>query len=46
MANKYSDGTGMSINVTPEQLANRLGNTFGALYAWKRINQNGVRIIK
>ena len=46
MANKFSDGTGMSINVTPEQLTNRLGSTYGALYAWKRINQNGVKVDK
>ena len=46
MANKFSDGTGMSINVTPEQLSNRLGSTYGALYAWKRINQNGVKVDK
>ena len=46
MANKFSDGTGMSINVTPEQLSNRLGSTYGALYAWKRIHQNGIRITK
>jgi hypothetical protein len=46
MANKFGDGTGMSINVTPEQLSNRLGSTYGALYAWKRIHQNGVRVLK
>ena len=46
MANKFSDGTGMSINVTPEQLTNSLGSTFGAIYAWKRINQNGVKVSK
>jgi len=37
---------GINIQITPEGLANRLGTTMGALYAWKRINQNGVRILK
>lgn len=37
---------GINIQITPEALANRLGTTMGALYAWKRINQNGVRILK
>jgi hypothetical protein len=32
--------------VTAEQAANRLGTSMGALYAWRRINQNGMRIIK
>ena len=46
MTSSYSDGTGVSIQVTPEQLSNRLGTSRGALYAWKRINQEGVRIFK
>ncbi len=46
MANKYGDGVGMSVNVTPEQLSNRLGHTYGAMYAWKQINRNGMRIAK
>lgn len=33
-------------NLTAEQGANRLGTTMGALYAWRRINQNGVRVNK
>lgn len=32
--------------VTPEFAANRLGTTTGALYAYRRIHQNGVRINK
>ncbi len=32
--------------VTAEIAANRLGTSMGALYAWRRINQNGVRVIK
>jgi hypothetical protein len=31
---------------TPELLANKLGTSMGAVYAWKRVHQNGVRIIK
>jgi len=31
---------------TPEFLANKLGTTMGAQYAYKRIHQNGMRIIK
>lgn len=40
-----SQGSGSFVN-TPEQLANRLGTSMGAIYAWKRIHQNGMRIIK
>lgn len=32
--------------VTAEIAANRLGTSMGALYAWRKINQNGERIIK
>lgn len=32
--------------VTAEIAANRLGTSMGALYAWRKINQNGMRIIK
>lgn len=32
--------------VTPEFAANRLGTTTGALYAYRRIHQNGVRVNK
>lgn len=31
---------------TPEMLANRLGTSVGAIYAWKRIQQNGMRVNK
>lgn len=37
---------GVTIVTTPEMLANRLGTSMGALYAWKRIHQNGVRVVK
>lgn len=33
-------------NLTQEQLSNRLGTTFGALNAWKRIHQNGMVVNK
>ena len=46
MTSTYGNGVGVSVNITPEQLTNRLGTTRGALYAWKRINQEGMRIIK
>jgi len=32
--------------MTAEQAANRLGTSMGGLYAWKRINQLGVRVNK
>lgn len=32
--------------VTPELMANKLGTTMGAIYAYKQIHRNGVRIIK
>lgn len=32
--------------VTQEIASNRLGTSMGALYAWRRIQQNGVRIMK
>lgn len=37
---------GVTIVTTPEMLANRLGTSLGALYAWKRIHQNGIRVVK
>jgi len=40
-----SEGSG-SYTTTAEMISNRLGTTMGALYAWRRIQQNGVRIIK
>lgn len=41
----FADETG-SFNLTTEQGSNRLGTSAGALYAWRRIQQNGVRINK
>ena len=41
----FSSEAGNYIN-TPEMLANRLGTSVGAIYAWKRIQQNGVKVIK
>ena len=35
-----------SITVTQEILSNRLGTTAGAIYAWKRIRQTGMRVSK
>lgn len=32
--------------VTPEMIANKLGTSMGALYAYKQIHRNGVRVIK
>jgi hypothetical protein len=37
---------GTTVTVTPELLMNKLGTTVGAIYAWKRVQQNGVRILK
>jgi len=37
---------GTTVTVTPELLSNKLGTTMGAVYAWKRIRQNGVRVLK
>lgn len=41
-----NDQENITINITPEFLANRLGTTMGAIYAYRRIHQNGMRIIK
>jgi len=41
----FSDNAGSYVT-TPEMLANRLGTSVGGIYAWKRIHQPGVRIIK
>lgn len=41
----FADEQG-SFNLTAEQGSNRLGTTAGALYAWKRINGNGIRVNK
>ena len=32
--------------MTSEMASNRLGTSLGAIYAWKRIQQNGVKILK
>lgn len=32
--------------VTPELMANKLGTTMGAIYAYKQVHRNGIRIIK
>lgn len=41
-----NDMDSISINITPETLNNKLGTTLGAIYAYKRVHQNGMRIIK
>lgn len=41
----FSDNSG-SFTTTPEVLSNKLGTTMGAIFAWKRIHQNGIRILK
>jgi hypothetical protein len=43
LINKADDS---NFNVTPEMLSNKLGTTMGALYAYKRIHQNGMRVLK
>lgn len=42
----FSSETEGGFTVTAEQAANRLGTSMGALYAWRRIQQNGVRVHK
>lgn len=42
----YSSMDKGGFQVTPEFQANRLGTSVGAFYAYRRIHQNGVRIIK
>lgn len=37
---------GSQMATTPEMLSNRLGTSVGANYAWKRIQQNGVKVLK
>lgn len=37
---------GSQVVTTPEMLSNRLGTSVGAVYAWKRIQQNGVKVLK
>lgn len=41
-----NDKDDSSFNVTPEMLSNKLGTSMGALYAYKRIHQNGMRVVK
>lgn len=41
----YSERDG-GYTMTAELLSNKLGTSMGALYAYKRVHQNGVRIIK
>lgn len=43
LINKADDA---NFNVTPEMLSNKLGTSMGALYAYKRIQQNGMRVNK
>ena len=40
------EGEKLSFNVTPEIMSNKLGTTMGAIYAYKRIHQNGIRVTK
>lgn len=42
----FNSDKNLSINITPEQLSNRMGTTLGALYAYKRIHRNGVIVNK
>lgn len=42
----FNKDKNLQINVTPDLLTNRLGTTMGAIYAYKRIHQNGVRVNK
>lgn len=41
-----NDQESVSINITPEILANRLGTTLGGIFAYRRVHQNGMRVIK
>lgn len=41
-----NDQESISIQVTPELLSNKMGTTLGAIYAYKRVHQNGMRVIK
>lgn len=42
----YSSLQEGGFSITPELAANKLGTTAGALYAYKQIHRNGVRVIK
>lgn len=42
----FSSQEAGGFTVTAEQAANRLGTSMGALYAWRRIQQNGVKVNK
>ena len=41
----FSSDAGSYVS-TPEMLSNHLGSSVGAIYAWKRIQQNGMRVNK
>lgn len=41
----FSSEAGSYVN-TPEMLGNKLGTSVGAIYAWKRIQQNGMKVNK
>jgi hypothetical protein len=42
----FSSAEAGGMVTTPEFASNRLGTTLGAIYAWRRIHQNGVRVTK
>lgn len=42
----FNKDKSLAVNITPDLLGNRLGATYGAIYAYKRVHQNGVRINK
>lgn len=41
----FSSDAGSYVS-TPEMMGNRLGTSVGAIYAWKRIQQNGMKVNK
>lgn len=41
----FSSDAGNYVN-TPQMLSNKLGTSVGAIYAWKRVQQNGIRVLK
>lgn len=42
----YTSASEGGITMTAEEASNRLGTSMGAIYAWRRINQNSVRVNK
>jgi len=42
----YTSASEGGITMTAEQASNRLRTSVGALYAWRRVQQNGVRVNK